>query len=275
MMFKVDKHLLKTKGGYLIRQLSVFIGPENIYKAMAEEIGKEEDIKFATLLVEHLNAIMFTSAELSSLREQIKVLNTPESKNLFISLYKTWAHSEPALLALVFLSGCYNHALTIIKEISKHEITVELLMEVDRFVQIIESPVFSFLRCELLDSEQNGDLILALYGLLNLIPQTTAFKTLNDRMKTLPREPLLKTTAQNSPKKLKKHGIGNKAPKDIDFDDLLASFCEIKAKHQQISVRAVSKDMVTSQEASKLFEVKLDACETQEFSIVDEDEPST
>ena len=33
--------------------------------------------------------------------------------------------------------------------------------------------------------------------------------------------------------------------------------------------------MVTSQEASKLFEVKLDACETQEFSIVDEDEPST
>ena len=41
------------------------------------------------------------------------------------------------------------------------------------------------------------------------------------------------------------------------------------------SVRAVSKDMVTSQEASKLFEVKLDACETQEFSIVDEDEPST
>ena len=42
-------------------------------------IGKEEDIKFATLLVEHLNAIMFTSAELSSLREQIKVLNTPVS----------------------------------------------------------------------------------------------------------------------------------------------------------------------------------------------------
>ena len=42
-------------------------------------IGNEEDIKFATLLVEHLNAIMFTSAELSSLREQIKVLNTPVS----------------------------------------------------------------------------------------------------------------------------------------------------------------------------------------------------
>ena len=64
---------------------------------------------------------------------------------------------------------------------------MDFLLEVDRFVQIIESPIFSFLRYELLDSEQNGDLILALYGLLNLIPQTTAFKTLNDRMKTLPR----------------------------------------------------------------------------------------
>ena len=45
MMFKVDTHLLKTKGGYLIRQLSIFIGPENIYKAMAEEIGKSIFIK--------------------------------------------------------------------------------------------------------------------------------------------------------------------------------------------------------------------------------------
>ena len=77
VMFKTDKNFLKEKGAYLIRQLSVFIGPENIYKSMAEAIGKEEDIKFARLLVEHLNSIMFTSAELSSLREQIKLLSTP------------------------------------------------------------------------------------------------------------------------------------------------------------------------------------------------------
>ena len=51
---------------------------------------------------------------------------------------------------------------------------------------------FSVLRYELMDSEKNGDLVLALYGILNLMPQTQAFKLLNERLKTLPREPILR-----------------------------------------------------------------------------------
>jgi len=55
----------------------------------------------------------------------------------------------------------------------------------------------------------------------------------------------------------------------------LASFSENQAKHQRNRVRAVSKDMVTSQDAIKLFEVMLNDCETVEFPIVDEEDPST
>ena len=86
---------------------------------------------------------MFTAAEVSSFREQIKHLSTPESKKLFISLYKSWAHSEPAILALVFYAGCYSHGLKLVQEISKHEMTVDFLMGIDRFIQIMESPIFS------------------------------------------------------------------------------------------------------------------------------------
>ena len=78
-MFKADPKLLDRKGPYLIRQLSVYMGPEDIYQSMADAIIEEKDIKFAKILVEQMNAILFTAAEIASLREQIKHLSTPVS----------------------------------------------------------------------------------------------------------------------------------------------------------------------------------------------------
>jgi hypothetical protein len=47
----------------------------------------------------------------------------------------------------------------------------------------------SVLRYEMLDVETNGDLMRGLFGLMNLMPQTEAFKKLNDRIKFLPQRP--------------------------------------------------------------------------------------
>jgi hypothetical protein len=41
----------------------------------------------------------------------------------------------------------------------------------------------------MLDVETNGDLMRGLFGLMNLMPQTEAFKKLNDRIKFLPQRP--------------------------------------------------------------------------------------
>merc|ERR1719315_529232 len=83
-LFKADRTLLDSKGAYIIRQLSIYLCPEDIYKSMAELIQNEKDLKFARLLVEYLNTIMFTAPELVSLRESIKNLNTENSKDLFV-----------------------------------------------------------------------------------------------------------------------------------------------------------------------------------------------
>ena len=66
-----------------------------------------------------------------------------ESKELFVCLYKTWSHSQAPIIALVFLAGCYNHALDLVRVISEQEVTIEFLLELDRFVQILESGIFS------------------------------------------------------------------------------------------------------------------------------------
>ena len=66
-------------------------------------------------------------------------------------------------------------------------------------------------------------------------------------------------------KKLKKHGIGNKLPKDIDFAQLLSHFSAIQALHDEERRKEVSDDVVTEEEAEKLFEMKLSETENAEF----------
>lgn len=80
--------------------------------------------------------------------------------------------------------------------------TVEFLTEIDKLVQLIESPIFACklqdyiffsiilifldLRLELLEVPCDKNLIRALYGLLMLLPQTEAFRTLKSRLSCIP-----------------------------------------------------------------------------------------
>ncbi len=57
-------------------------------------------------------------------------------------------------------------------------------MQIDKLVQLIESPVFVHLRLQLLDVESphHAPLLKSCYGLLMLLPQSDAFRSLNDRL---------------------------------------------------------------------------------------------
>ena len=61
---------------------------------------------------------------------------------------------------------------------------------------------------------------------------------------------------------------------DVPFNELLAIFSELQKNHQNDYIKTVADDMVTAQDALKLFEVKLNDTEAVEFSIVDEYEPN-
>ena len=57
-------------------------------------------------------------------------------------------HFQIATLALCILAGCYSHAGDIIVAIGDQEVTVDMLTELDRLVQLLESPIFTFVRME-------------------------------------------------------------------------------------------------------------------------------
>ena len=118
-----------------------------------------------------------------------------------------------------------------------------------------------------MDTENNGKLRRALYGLLNLMPQTKAFHTLNDRLKTLPSDA---SNAQAASLQLRKTGVGAKHPKDIDFKGLRDFFIQVQTLHEGERRKEVSNDVVTEAEAEKLFEMRLSESEKVEFSVVDD-----
>jgi vacuole morphology and inheritance protein 14 len=63
--------------------------------------------------------------------------------------------------------------------------TVNLLIQVDKLVQLIESPVFTYLRLQLLEPEKYPYLYKCMYGILMLLPQSSAFAALKNRLNSV------------------------------------------------------------------------------------------
>uniref|UniRef100_A0A803SS37 Protein VAC14 homolog n=1 Tax=Anolis carolinensis TaxID=28377 RepID=A0A803SS37_ANOCA len=193
--FSSERKLLETRGAFIIRQLCLLLNAENIFHSMADILLREEDLKFASTMVHTLNTILLTSSELFQLRNQLKDLKTPESRNLFCCLYRSWCHNPVTTVSLCFLTQNYKHAYDLIQKFGDLEVTVDFLIEVDKLVQLIECPIFTYLRLQLLDVKSNPFLIRALYGLLMLLPQSSAFQLLSHRLQCVPNPELMQAAA--------------------------------------------------------------------------------
>uniref|UniRef100_A0A673ND14 Protein VAC14 homolog n=1 Tax=Sinocyclocheilus rhinocerous TaxID=307959 RepID=A0A673ND14_9TELE len=228
--FSLERKLLEMRGAFIIRQLCLLLHAENIFHSMADILLKEEDLKFASTMVQTLNTILLTSAELFQLRNQLKDLRTQESCALFCCLYRSWCHNPVATVSLCFLTQNYRHAYDLIQKFGDLEVTVDFLMEVDKLVQLIESPIFTYLRLQLLDVEHNPYLIKALYGLLMLLPQSQVFQLLSHRLSCVPNPELMRTVEDpKAPVKDKRLPQPH-----IDYSELLQHFDRVQSKHLEV-----------------------------------------
>ncbi|XP_053970535.1 protein VAC14 homolog [Hylaeus volcanicus] len=221
-LFSTDRHLLKERGAFIIRELCVLLSAEDIYKTLAKILMDEPNLNFACTMIQTLNVILLTSSELFDLRNKLKDLDSLESCELFKCLYISWCHNPVATVALCFLSQHYGHACNIIRSFENIEVTVEFLTEIDKLVQLIESPIFTYLRLQLLQREENDALVYALYGLLMILPQSEAYATLQKRLAAIP-----PTSISKAPPNLKPF-------KDtFDFPELLKHFHTIQEQHKE------------------------------------------
>ncbi|XP_021594534.1 protein VAC14 homolog isoform X2 [Manihot esculenta] len=178
--FRIDNSLLEKRGALIIRRLCVLLDAERVYRELSTILEGEADLDFASIMVQALNLILLASSELAELREILKQsLVNPAGKDLFVSLYTSWCHSPMAIT--------YQHASVVIQSLVEEDINVKFLVQLDKLIRLLETPIFAYLRLQLLEPGRYTWLLKALNGLLMLLPQqSAAFKILRTRLKTVP-----------------------------------------------------------------------------------------
>ncbi|KAK9106604.1 hypothetical protein Syun_022615 [Stephania yunnanensis] len=186
--FRTDHSLLERRGALIIRRLCVLLDPERVCREISTILEGESNLDFASIMVQALNMILLTSSELAELRALLKQsLVNPAGKDLFLSLYSSWCHSPMATISLCLLAQAYQHASSVVQSLVEEDINVKFLVQLDKLVRLLETPIFAYLRLQLLDPRRYTWLLKALYGLLMLLPQqSAAFKILRTRLKVVP-----------------------------------------------------------------------------------------
>jgi len=98
-------------------------------------------------------------------------------------------------------------------------VTVDLLVQLDQLVQLLETPVFTYLRLQLLEPNQYAALLKTLHGVLLLLPvQSSAWVTLSSRLQCVPTLHQLQSIS---------------SPASTTGDDLLARFRAVTMHQNQ------------------------------------------
>ncbi|KAE9615753.1 putative vacuole morphology and inheritance protein [Lupinus albus] len=186
--FRLHNSLLEKRGALIIRRLCVLLNAERVYRELSTILEGESDSDFASIMVQALNLILLTSSELSEIRYLLKQsLVNPAGKDLYIALYASWCHSPMAIISLCFIAQTYQHASVVIQSLVEEDINPKFLVQLDKLIHLLETPIFAYLRLQLLEPERYIWLFKALYGLLMLLPQqSAAFKILKTRLKAVP-----------------------------------------------------------------------------------------
>jgi len=234
-LFKSERPLLEGRGALIVRQLCVLLDPRNVFETLAGGLQYEDDLDFASQMVQTLNLILLTSQEAMELRMMLK--QPSEGAPLFVTIYPAWSHNPVSLLSLCLLTQAFEHAAELVMQFSKFEMTLPFLVQIDKLVQLFESPIFTHVRLQLLEPEGHPSLIKALCGILMLLPQSSAFHTLKNRLASVPEIGLFRLQLQQMGKgRIAEAGAGG-AAKDIDFKGLLKTYQEVQDTHRKSALK--------------------------------------
>ncbi|CAD7697493.1 unnamed protein product [Ostreobium quekettii] len=232
--------LLHRSGSHIVQRLSCLLGPQEVYTELASllERGNSDD-GFTGTMVQSLNIYLVTAPELRDLQVQLhQGLADEKCATLFRALYPSWCHSVSAVLTLCFLSQAYDLAWLLINSIGNVACgpSMSTVVQIIRVVKLLETPAFTYLRLQLLQPERYPYLMQCMHGLLMLLPQTEAFKTLYVRLKSTPVVPLslASCSALSTPGNAKRpQGDDHGAPSGLDYSSLVDIFVRCQQRNEE------------------------------------------
>lgn len=131
-LFSTDRKLLETRGNLIIRQLCINLSAERIYRTLADCIEKEEDVEFASIMVQNLNNNLITAPELADLRKRLRnienkvrkihgltkkylLMATKDGQAFFVALFRSWCYNAVATFSLCLLGQAYEQAYNLLQ----------------------------------------------------------------------------------------------------------------------------------------------------------------
>ena len=119
---------------------------------------------------------------------------------------------------------------------------IAFLVQIDKLVQLFESPILTHVRLQLLEPEAHPFLLKALWGILMLLPQSPAYHTLKNRLSAVPELGLLRLQL-NAQAQIASSGRASKPVADtpaaagVDYKALLKTYEDVQAKHRRLQLQ--------------------------------------
>lgn len=256
--FQIDNSLLEKRGALIVCRLCMLLGAERIYREFASILERGDDLNFVSIMVQALNLILLTSAELAELRLLLKhsMVNSA-GRDLFLALYSSWCHSPMATISLCLLAQAYYHACSLIQTLGEEDVNVKFLIQLDKLIRLLETPIFTYLRLQLLEPARYPWLLKSLYGLLMLLPQqSAAYGILQTRLKVVPAQSFnndfRRMQLSNSYNHLVEESNSNKAidamdvQNGINFPSRLQQFEQVQSRHRLLAKSKLKPRILSS-----------------------------
>lgn len=185
----VSSALSREKIEFIVRRLCTTISAEKIFQSISEVLISFDSFsaEFLGSIVVTMNNILLTSPELQGLRKSLRNFDLYKSEDwaLFSTLFQSWSYNVPSALSLCLLTSNYELAYLIIKNLADTEVSFQLLTQLDVLVQLLESHIFLKLRLQLLEPDKHPYLYKTLYGILMIMPQSSTYSVLKNRLSSL------------------------------------------------------------------------------------------
>ncbi|CBY40625.1 unnamed protein product, partial [Oikopleura dioica] len=175
----------RQKVAFVVRKLCEKLGGEKIYLKLGSRLIFHQETAAKIATIQLLNLLLGTAPELHDFRRKLRERPSEVMDN-FNTVWKAWISCPISSLCLALLGRRYQLAYSTVKTLAEMNLNSAHLCEIDRLIQLLESPGFTWLRFELL--EKPPALIASLRGILMILPQSKAFDLLQKRLSLIPSE---------------------------------------------------------------------------------------
>lgn len=185
-MFETHPTVQENSGDVIVLFLCKQLGARRVYSTLADLLSRVLNEQFSRKLVELLDLLLLSEDELEEVRAVLRQsFSDPQAMELFEQLFRTWCVNPVSCIGLCLLAQAYDLAYDMLLILSRAKVTVEMLSQLTRLVQVLETSVFVSLRVQMLEPHLHPFLLKALYGLLMLLPQSKAYSILECRLSTV------------------------------------------------------------------------------------------